>query len=252
MTSRTRREPQFTFGQVLTLVGWVTLCMVAVVALVGQNTAQQQADAARPVVGKVNALCDAGKVSGGGVCEDARRAQEAVQAATPTALPPVTVVPAVTRQDLAALRSYIDRRAGDRKLTPREVARLAVGMIRQPRDGRDAQVPQETLMALVAAYCADGSCKGEPAEPVTGEQVLAQVAAYCTADPSPCVGQPGPQGVSFTDFDIRRGEGGQCLFVVNVVNPASGQSGERSKPIPDAVCEQPTAEQPPPSTEPTR
>lgn len=89
------------------------------------------------------------------------------------------------------------------------------------------------------------------ARPQLSDERLAAAAAAAVADyfaahpvPEPKQGPPGPQGVSFAGLIFERRDG-QCVAVVTFLDPATGQTTERTQPVNDVVCPPPP---PPPES----
>lgn len=82
---------------------------------------------------------------------------------------------------------------------------------------------------------------GQPGANATDAQVAAAVTAFCDAHNS-CAGSTGPpgaqgvQGISVTDLVFQRDQGGTCLVVITLHDPATNADTTITHPAGDAAC----------------
>lgn len=159
-------------------------------AWASQDSAEEAHAQTHGLATQVQAACAAGgaaerELDAIGACDDADQAARGVAVANSAPI----VEPATDGQVRAAVADYLTAHP--------------------PADGHTPT--QAEVDAAVVRYCEANGCKGEDGKDgkdgtsgadgangadATDDQVAAQVAAYCAADPSPCVGTPGPAGPS--------------------------------------------------------
>lgn len=161
-----------------------------------QNLAQQVTAACRGGGAGARELEDIG------ACDSAKDAAEAVAEVAPSSESAPAVEVATDDQVRSAVSEYlrINPPAAGRAPSAAEVESAvtrvcqAIGCQGQPgtpgTDGADGQDASDAQVAnKVAAWCAENNgCLP------TAEEIQAAVTAYCSADPSPCVGPAGAQG----------------------------------------------------------
>jgi hypothetical protein len=215
------------------------------------NLAVQQA-------GAVQQVCDRGGDAGrelavSGECERAREVRVKVADA---GVPITVTVPAAAVVDPQELIGYVRQAVADycgarADCTPPPavlVDAVAAHLTKNPPKPGRAPTAEEVeagaRAVLQGAPELFRGADGEDGADATDDQVAAQVAAYC-AGRGECRGETGAQGVGVASVAFQRDDGGRCLAVVVLRDPADGRESTASAPAGDAACE------PIPTTEPT-
>ena len=223
----------------LLLAGLVALGVgVAALKMNGDHLAAQQSAAA---------------VAGQQLAQQVRQlgANPVVQPPTPVAAPPVTGArgPGPTQQaiDDAVAGYFAVHPPG---ATPAMVAvQVASYLTAHPPKPGPPPTPTQISTAAsdyIAAHAADfqgqpgtngsNGQDGQPGQNATDAQVQSAVDAYCDAH-NQCQGTSGPQGVSVTDLSFARDDSGDCMVVVTLHDPATGDDSTITHPAGDAACQ---------------
>lgn len=212
MTTNTEAMPRKggdRLDQARLIIGVVAVLLLGVLVwfvFAYSDDAEEARQETRTLAQQVTVACDAGgaaarELEAIGACQNAATAAVDANA---TEEPPTYPV-ATDGQVRAAVSEYlrINPPADGRTPTVAEVESAvtrvcqAIGCQGQPgtegpagQDGADGRnASDEQVATQVAGYCADNNgCLP------TAEEIQAAVAAYCSADPSPCAGPPGVQG----------------------------------------------------------
>jgi hypothetical protein len=208
-------------------------------------------DAAVPMAVTVEQLCTAGgdvarALDAAGQCEQAKVVQR--EAARVGGTPRVVTIKPDRGELLGFVRNEVETYcAGRNDCRPDAgvLVELVANYLRQnpPEPGRPPS-PEEIAAAARAVLTADPALfqgaqgeKGDQGDGPTDEQVLAQVAAFCSD--GRCRGErgePGGQGPGVAEFYFSRNEAGQCEAVVVFVDPPSGQTRTERRAAGDAAC----------------
>lgn len=175
-----------------------------------RDVAQEAVSQTQNLAQQVTAACRGGgagarELENIGACDSAQDAAEAVAEVAPPSEQAPTVEAATDDQVRSAVSDYLrvnppaDGRTPSTAEVEGAVTRVcqAIGCQGQPgvpgvdgADGADGQDASDAQVAAeVSAWCAENNgCLP------TAEEIQAAVAAYCGADPSPCLGPAGAQG----------------------------------------------------------
>jgi hypothetical protein len=205
-TETTRRKGGDRLDQARLIIGVAAVLLLAVLVwsvFDSRDDADQAQQETATLAQQVTVACSSGG-AGARELESIGACQKAATAAV--GVPPSEAAPvyqvATDDQVRSAVSEYLrvhppaDGRTPSTAEVEAAVTRVcqAIGCQGQPgadgADGDDGQDASDAQVAgKVAAWCADNNgCLP------TAEEILAAVTAYCSADPSPCVGPAGAQG----------------------------------------------------------
>jgi len=250
LPTQASRKPRFRLPSTRALVAVAVLALVGllavfIIALVtGQNAkdeAQTVAQDTAPAVLTLDVLCKRNDQLGtdlrnAGACgEKIDKAKSAVDG-QPS---PAVAAPSLTRDDVTAI---VNGQLAGKTVTVDQVLAM-VTQVYNANKPKDAPPPTaDQVLAAVQAVCGSTECRGEPgrngdpAPPVTDDQLFAQVARYCAGPDAPCKGQPGENGrdgVSVTRQYFARDDQGVCQTMVDF---SDGRTGIIQGPAGDAAC----------------
>lgn len=269
MTEEARKQRRITLPRIPVWTGIMVaaalmLAAIPLAILAGASGTDQQrrADAAEtqtsaimqaaaPAVLTLDDLCRrtdslGAELHAHGACDQAERAKTVITQIQQVPAPGLSV-DQVRQMIATALASQ------PKPVTVEQVAAIAADVYarNRPADGKNAT--PDMVAAAVSAYCSGGACvgkdgkDGQDAPPITADEILTQVTAYCAknnecAGPAGPSGQQGPagpagpQGVSFVRQYFARDDDGSCLSYVESYDPVDQKTTVTSSPAGPAAC----------------
>ena len=237
---------------VLALIGLLVVFSAAL--LTGQDAKDQAATVASdtaPAVLTLDTLCKRNDQLGAdlrniGACgEKIDKAKSAVDGQPQ----PTVASGGLSRDEVVAI---VAGQLAGKTVTVDQVMAM-VAQVYNSNKPKDAPAPTgDQVLSAVQQVCGSTKCQGppgqngEPAPPVTDDQLFAQVARYCAGPDAPCKGDPGepgregPQGVSIVAQTFARNDAGECRNYIILSSDTgrridSGPAGDAACPVPEPV-----------------